>query len=336
MNTEQALNVHRSAVVIDATCPLLDGVDRSKHWVAGGFTAAAPSVGGNKGARGTLDNLARWIADLNSRDDLIHVKSANDIRRAKEEGKFGIIFHFQGTEPVEDNTQLVYAYKALGVGMIQLSYNVKNRVGDGCEERTDAGLSKFGLKLIETMNSARVIVDCSHTGYQTTMEALEASTRPAVFSHANARAVHPSPRNIRDDQAVAAAKTGGLVGVVGYPAFVSDSARPTLDEFIDHIVHYANIIGIDHVGLGIDYFTHQAGVEDESSARVWYDETIASGRWTPASYPPPPYYYPKGIEMPDTMPVLTEGLLSRGFTDEETRKVMGENWLRVFEEVWDL
>lgn len=327
-------DLHHDSIVIDATCPLLDDVRYIDWWIEGGATAAAPSVGGSDGAKATLSNLAKWIRQFETDARLVWVKQAADIERAKREGKFGIIFHFQGTEPIEDNLNLVYAYKALGVGMIQLSYNVKNRVGDGCEERTDAGLSNFGLKLIETMNAARVIVDCSHTGYRTTMDAMEASSSPVVFSHANARAVHLSPRNIQDDQAKAAAATGGLVGVVGYPAFVSSSTNPSLDQFIDHIVHYATTIGIDHVGLGIDYFKGQVPIADPTLIQHWYEETVASGRWSSASYPPPPYHYPEGIETPRTLHALTEGLLRRDFSEREIRKVMGGNWLRVFRDVW--
>lgn len=334
MTTTLPADLHQASIVIDATCPLLDDVHYVDWWIEGGATAAAPSVGGSEGAKATLSNLAKWIRHFELNEHLLWVKQAADIERAKREGKFGIIFHFQGTEPIEDDINLVYAYKALGVGMIQLSYNVKNRVGDGCEERTDAGLSKFGLRLIETMNAARVIVDCSHTGYKTTMEAMEASTAPTVFSHANARAVHPSPRNIRDDQAKAAAATGGLVGVVGYPAFVSASTTPSLDQFIDHIVHYATTIGIDHVGLGIDYFKGQNPIADPTQIQRWYEETVASGRWSAESYPPPPYHYPAGIETPKTLQGLTEGLLQRDFSEEEVRKILGENWLRVFRDVW--
>jgi membrane dipeptidase len=218
--------------------------------------------------------------------------------------------------------------------MIQLTYNVKNRVGDGCEERTDAGLSRFGLDLIKRMNETRVVVDCSHTGYRTTMEAIEASTRPAVFSHANARAVHPSPRNIRDDQAKAAANSGGLVGVVGFPAFVSSDPKPSLDQLIAHLDHYAALIGIDHVALGIDYYESQHPFMSLEKATAFYDEWIASGRWSADSYPPPPHYFPEGIATPAELPNLTRRLDARGWTRDDIAKVMGGNWVRVFRTVW--
>ncbi len=263
------------------------------------------------------------------------IRQASDIRRAKESGQMGIILHFQGTEPIENDLNLVHLFKELGVGMIQLAYNVKNRVGDGCEERTDAGLSRFGLKLIRELNQARVVVDCSHTGYRTTMEALEASTRPVVFSHANVKAVHDSPRNIRDDQIKAAAESGGLIGMVGFPAFVSGDPHPTLDQFIDHMDYITDLTGSgDHVALGIDYFQGQAGVMEDDEAQELYRGIVASGRWQPDNYPPPPYRYPQGIDTPRDLPNLTAGLLARGYREEDVKKILGGNWVRVFEEVW--
>ncbi len=326
--------VHREAIVIDATCPLMRRQDLIHWWIEGGATAAAPSVGGDLNAGDTLRALGQWLDLINRTPEYILVKSAADIERAKAEGRFGIIFHFQGTEPIEKDLDLVNAFKHLGVGMIQLSYNVKNRVGDGCEERTDAGLSRFGLRLIERMNQQRVIVDCTHTGYRTTMEAIEASSAPTVFSHAGAKAVKASHRNLTDDQIKAVAATGGLVGAVGYPAFVSDDPHPTLDQFIDHIAYMSDLVGTDHVGLGIDYFDGQVPVAELPDIQRRYQQLLDSGTWRPENYPPPPYHYPAGIDTPRGFPNLTKRLLERGFSEEDTKKIMGGNWVRVFRDVW--
>lgn len=334
ITADYAESVHHESIVIDATCPLLREVEYADWWIEGGATAAAPTVGGSEPAGDTFRAIAHWhrIVEQDSRFRL--VRSAKDVRGAKESGQFGIILHFQGTEPIENDLNLVGAYKQLGVGIIQLAYNVKNRVGDGCEERTDCGLSNFGMDLIARFNESRVIVDCSHTGYQSTLEAIEASSAPVVFSHANAKAVKPSDRTITDDQIRAVAKTGGLVGAVGFPAFVSDSTKPSLDNFIDHIDHFVNLVGIEHVGLGIDYFPGQAGVAELSTAEKAYQRAVESGRWKPRSYPPPPYHYPAGIETPRTLPNLTKRLLERGYDEEGVRKILGENWLRVYQDVW--
>jgi membrane dipeptidase len=331
---DDAEQLHRDAIVIDAVCPLLHNPKHLELYRQGGLTVVAPTIGGSKGAAETMRNIGLWLKMIRERDDLMQVKSAADVERAKASGKLGVLMHFQGTEPVEDSLDLVDAYKALGVGIIQLSYNVKNRVGDGCEERTDAGLSRFGLKLIERMNRARVIVDCSHTGYRTTMDAIEASSAPVVFSHANPRAVHNSPRNIQDDQYKAIAATGGLVGTVGYPAFVSSSSKPTMDDLIAHIDYAVELIGIDHVALGIDYFEGMHPISPIEVAKQQYAGFIESGMWSAKSYPPPPYHYPEGIETPATFHNLTAGLVRRGYKPDDIRKILGGNWVRVYRAVW--
>ena len=326
--------VHDEAIVVDAVCPLMLRRQYIDWWIEGGATAAGPTVGAFEGAGPTLRALGDWIRAIDADPRLSLIKRAADFETAKAEGRLGILFHFQGTEPIENDLNLIDAYKALGVGMIQLAYNVKNRVGDGCEERTDAGLSHFGLKVVERLNEARIVVDCTHTGYRTTMEAIEASSRPVVFSHSNAKAVRDSPRNITDEQIEAAAATGGLIGMVGFPAFVGASPRPTLDDFIDHIDHVVGLVGDDHVGLGIDYYWGQVPVADLEEARRLYDEFVAAGTWRPEAYPPPPYHYPDGIATPRDLRNLTRRLLERGYGEEATGKILGGNWVRVFREVW--
>jgi membrane dipeptidase len=121
--------------------------------------------------------------------------------------------------------------------------------------------------------------------------------------------------------------------VVGFPAFVAATPRPSLDQMIDHVAWYADTIGIDHVGIGIDYFLGQHGIVDDAAARRTYDEQVRTGRWG-EGYPPPPYHYPAGIETPDRLANLTAGLLARGFSEADARKVLGGNWLRVYRAVW--
>ncbi|WP_235964855.1 dipeptidase [Caenimonas soli] len=327
--------LHQESIVIDGTCPLIDDPRGIPAYRAGGFTAVAPTVGDNEnGAAGTLRKLGSIHKVIREDAGLVLVRKARDIEAAKASGKMGLILHFQGAEPIENRLEYIDAYKSMGVGMIQLTYNVKNRLGDGCEERTDAGLSKFGLAVIKRMNEARVIVDCSHTGLRTTLDAIEASTRPPVFSHAGVRAVHPSPRNIVDEQIKAVAAKGGLVGANAYPPFVSADKPPTLEQLIDHIRYIVDLVGIDHVGLGLDYFAGQSPYSSDEHAMAAYKGYLESGMWSSKSYPPPPYIYPKGIETPDKAPHLTDALLRSGFNAEEVKKIIGGNWMRVFREVW--
>ena len=327
-------DLHSEAIVIDAVCPLLMNKKYIEWYKEGGATAIAPTVASGENAGEALRAVGGWLRFVRNRDDLHLVRQAGDIEHAKQAGKLGIFLHFQGTDPLENDIDLVDAFKAAGVGMIQLTYNVKNRVGDGASERTDSGLSYFGLEFVKRCNEVGVIVDCSHTGYRTTMDAIEASSRPVVFSHANAKGVWDSPRNIADDQIKAVAATGGLVGIVGFPGFVGKSDRPTLDQFIDHIDYDVNLVGIDHVGLGIDYYLGQHLVADEEVAMRVYDDMITSGRWRPEAYPPPPHRFPEGIETPRTLPAITTRLLERGYKPDDVKKILGGNWMRMFREIW--
>jgi membrane dipeptidase len=335
MNHQASITLHANSIVIDSVCPLVMDDQSYVDWYReGGLTAIAPTVGGwDDCAQTTLNRLAVWHRVLRERSDLVLVRRATDVESVKEEKKLGVYFHIQGTDPVETNLDLIDLYKTLGVGVIQLTYNVKNRVGDGCEERTDAGLSRFGIKLVERLNKARVIVDCSHTGERTSLDAIEHSSAPVVLTHANPKSVHESARNVSNELLGAIAKSGGVIGVAGYPAFVGLAKRPSLDHFIAHIDALVQRVGIDHVGLGIDYYWGQAGVATDEEALKFYREGVRAGRLGSA-YPPPPHHYPEGIETPKTLPNLTHRLLERGYREADVRKILGENWLRVMRAVW--
>lgn len=331
--TTSPAELHNNAIVIDLVGALAGNPMYLDWYRSGGVTALAPTVGGTESARVTLDQLAIWSRLLRERDDLLMVREAGDVELAKRSGKLGIFLHLQGTEPIEDNLDFVDVYKALGVGVIQLTYNVKNRVGEGCEERTDAGLSRFGIKLIERLNRARVLVDCSHTGLRTSLDAIEHSAAPVILSHSNAASVHPSPRNVSDELIRAIAGSGGVIGMVGFPGMVADAKRPSMEHFIAHIDRIVELVGVDHVGLGIDYYSSQAGVASDEAALRVYEGYVSSGIWSKA-YPPPPHHYPAGIETPRTLFNLTTALLDRGYREPDVRKIMGENWLRVMRAVW--
>ncbi|MBT4042493.1 MAG: membrane dipeptidase [Rhodospirillaceae bacterium] len=327
--------LHSDAIVIDATCPLAQDPSYLDWWRQGGATAIAPTISGMSGnARTGFAAIGGWHRYIRSRDDTLLVLTAGDIEQAKREGKLGLILHCQGTTLLEDELDLVDAYHAAGLRIVQLCYNRKNLVGDGAAERTDGGLSYFGVALIERLNALGMIVDCAHTGHRTSMEAVEVSQAPVIISHANARAVYDSRRNIEDDLIRAVATSGGVVGTVGFPSFLTAKGQPSLDQFIDDMAYKADLVGIDHVGIGIDYYLGQHGVESDADARVRYDRMIADGHWREAEYPAPPYMYPKGIETPQTLRNLTARLLERGFAEDDVRKILGLNWMRVYGEVW--
>lgn len=330
-----AAELHADAIVIDTTCPLAR-IHKYLDWYReGGATAIAPTITGASGnARSGFAMIGGWHRYVRERDDALIVHQAEDIEQAKREGKVGLILHCQGTAIVEDEIDLLDAYHEAGLRVVQLCYNTKNLVGDGASERTDSGLSYFGLRLVERCNALGLLVDCSHTGHRTSMDAVEASNAPVVITHANARAVQNNGRNVEDELIKAIADCGGIVGTVGFPPFLTWDGQPTLDHFIDDIVYKADIVGIDHTGIGIDYYEGQYPVEDNETAMARYRNRLETGQWRAEEYPPPPYKFPEGIETPRTLDRLTDRLVERQFSEDDIRKVLGLNWMRVYREVW--
>ena len=244
----------RGRIVIDTACPL-GRIHKYLDWYReGGAAAIALTITGASGnARSGFAMIGGWHRYVRERDDALIVHQAEDIEQAKREGKVGLILHCQGTVIVEDEIDLLDAYHEAGLRIVQLCYNTKNLVGDGASERTYSGLSYFGLRLVKRCSALGLLVDCSHTGHRTSMDAVEASNAPVVITHANARAVQNNGRNVEDELIKAIADCGGIVGTVGFPPFLTWDGQPTLDHFIDDIVYKADIVGIDHTGIGIDY-----------------------------------------------------------------------------------
>ena len=326
--------VHEEAIVFDGTCPLLThSPDHTSYYVEGGVTVVAPSLAANHDAGQAIKRIADWMNIIREQEDkLLHVTEVEDFHRAKAQGKLGILFHFQNSLPLEQSIELLDVYKALGVRIIQLTYNVKNFVGDGCLERTDAGLSDFGVRLIKAMNRAGIAVDCSHTGMQTTLDAMDVSEYPVVFSHSLVKTVRDGPRNLTDEQIKRVAEMGGVIGMNGFPPFVANTSCPTLDDLLKHVDYIAELVGIDHVGLGIDFEYIDESMQKDSLAH--YEYFVKTGQWNPKDYPPPPYYYPEGLDDPRYFPNLTKALLDRGYDEEETKKVLGANFMRVYSQIW--
>jgi membrane dipeptidase len=317
--------LHRGTVVIDGACPLINPREIKRYLPAlraGGVTCAVGTVASIENARAALGQVAAWYPRVRAfPDDLVLVETAADIEEARRAGRVAVVLQFQGGNPLEYDVNLVEAFHRLGVRIIQLTYNARNPLGDGCTERTDIGLSDLGLAAVAEMNRLGVVLDLSHVGVRTSLEALEASRSPAIFSHSNARAVCDHPRNLTDEQLRLVARKGGVVGVNAFPAFVRRDGAPTVEHLLDHVDHLVRVMGAGHVGLGFDFAT-----ENEDDYEYF--------GYKPEFYPRPPWTYPAGIDGFAAVPNVTRGLVARGYGDDDIRGILGGNFLRVFRTVW--
>lgn len=274
-----------------------------------------------------IANVGRWLRLVHQHGDRLTLAATPaDVLQAHSQGRTAVILHFQSSRPIGYDVNLVEVFHRIGVRVMQLAYNVRGPLGDGCLEPSDAGLSSLGIAVVKEMNRVGMVIDLSHAGLRTSLDALDRSTVPVVFSHSNARAVCDHPRNLTDDQIRAVASNGGVIGLNAYPAFVSaGSGRPALSDLMRHAAHIAGLVGPEHVGLGLDFY--DAPVEE-------YERMIALGVWDREHYPPPPYLYPSGLERAGDIHNVAEALGRAGFAPREVEGVLGANFLRVFEAVW--
>jgi len=272
-------------------------------------------------------SFATWYTRVSERsNDLCIALSAKNIRKAKQEGKTAFVLTTQNSDCFEEDVSLVPMARMLGLRCSQVVYQSKNPAGDGCDEKADSGLSKFGVGLVHAFNKTHIVIDLSHAGPQTAMDTVLESKDPVVFSHSNAKALCNAPRNCSDELLKALADRGGVVGASAYnPVIIPNGGETgaTLDQFIDQIDYMVNLIGIDHVGFGLDAGEGRSELE----VKILHSKAKGLGK-------APKFRYLEALTPRRKLKNLTRGLLQRGYSEEDTLKILGGNFLRVFEEVW--
>ena len=328
---DKAARLHDESIIIDglnvSNWQNPESFDQLKQ---GGLTAINATIAVWQNFPETVDAIARWHYLMFRRfsDKIMPVKTVADIKKAKAEGKCGIIFGFQNSSPVEDDLRRLCVFHELGVRIIQITYNNSNLVGSGYLDSPDYGLTTFGQDFVAECNRLGILIDCSHVGYKTTMDAIEASTKPIAITHSGPRALCDHPRNKSDEQLKALAAKGGVVGAVACGAFLPAGDKADLSNYLDAIDYMVNLIGIDHVGIGCDF---TLGVD---AAGIRWLFTGRNVDLQPHYEIPWPLAYPKGLQNPVDFPNLTKGLLERGYSAGDVQKIMGLNFLRLFEETW--
>ena len=329
--TDSPEGVYRDAVVIDAlnVSNWQDpAVFDSIH--GGGVTAINATIAVWENYRETMDNIAAWLRSFRTHGDILtQARSVADILRAKEEGKAGVVFGWQNAAPIENDLDRLALFHALGVRIVQITYNERNLLGNGCYERTDDGLSRFGQDAVREMNRLGILIDLSHVGDRTTLEAAELSSAPVACTHANARSFMDHVRNKTDDALRLVADKGGVIGANAFPPFLRNGFESTLEDYVDAIDDLVERVGIDHVGIGTDY--------TQGQPKAFFD-WIFSQQGTkhqerPLAYPDP-VVHPRGMETPDRLSNVAVELAKRGYAPADITKILGGNWLRLFQEAW--
>lgn len=274
------------------------------------------------GVETTLRKIARERARFAARSDCLLIDTLADIALARASGHLGILFNFQGSDAFGRDVRLVEPYFRLGVRHALLAYNLRNAAGDGCHERSDGGLSHYGLRLVSEMNRVGMLVDLSHTGARTAMDALEASTQPVIFSHANPKALCDHARTIDDDAIRRCAATGGVVGISGVELFLGGSGT-MLDRVVRHIDYCVQLTGPDHVGLGSDFVYDVAAIQ-----RAVARDT--SGTWPKSGG----YAGDVGFLSPEEGGALCGRLAALGYDAAAVANILGGNWHRLCAAAW--
>lgn len=282
-----------------------------------------------EGTLESMDSIGRWRDLVRENADIAEIAlTAADIERISAAGKLAIIMGFQNANLFEGRIRFVELFAEMGVRVVQLTYNNQNELGGSCYEAEDSGLARFGKEVVREMNAAGILVDCSHVGDRTTLDAIEASSKPIAVTHANARSLFDHKRNKSDDVLRALKETGGVIGCAAYRNITGDEYCKSIEAWCTMVARTVDIAGIDSVAIGTDR-SHNFTPPDYAWMR--------QGRWTrgvdygaasaarPGKAPPPEWF--QDVE---DMKVIPDGLRTVGFSDEDVTKITHGNWLRLY------
>jgi membrane dipeptidase len=288
----------------------------------------AVGMGGPDSFLEVLKFFATWngfIADHT--DQLMRIDSPGDLERVKRSGKVGVLLGLQNSEHFRTPAD-VTMFHGLGQRVSQLTYNSRNLIGNGSTERRDEGISDFGVRIIERMNSVGMAVDVSHCGDRTTLDAFEISKKPVLITHSNCRALAPGhPRCKTDEAIMKVGAAGSVMGITGVRMFVKNDEPTTIEHVLDHFDHVSKLIGPDHLGVGsdIDLYGYDKMPPDQNrQLRAGYKGSYGFREKIDV----------EGLDHPKRMFDLTEGLIRRKYSDKDIEGILGGNFKRVLSQIW--
>ncbi|NGO50825.1 membrane dipeptidase [Allomesorhizobium camelthorni] len=327
--SEETRKFHDRTFVFDALSIAYVLEDKyAERTLAGGVNATNVTFALEESWDVVMRNMEGNLSAIEKSPYLKLCLTADDMLKAKDEGKLGVVIGTQGASMLDDQLWRLELLTRMGLRIFGLAYTTANAFGDGCGEKRDAGLTYLGEELIALADALPLMIDLSHCGHRTRAEAT-ALARAPVCTHSNSDGLRSNGRNTEDATVRAMAAKGGMIGVCGLPQSLADGT-PTLDDFLDHVDHFVRLVGAEHVGIGVDYvekYQEQASVVAPPSVVTWrtrrpdiFGPLSSFGRQS----------YPVGVETVAKLPNLTQGLLDRGYDRETTAAIMGGNWLRTF------
>ncbi|MEZ5293297.1 MAG: membrane dipeptidase [Vicinamibacterales bacterium] len=334
--SDRALRLHRDSIVIDPCVQYLlrrtDRTDRS-GLTAVGLTIPMP----NEDAAETYPRVRDFLRVIHDEPTFCLADSPDAIRRAKAEGKLAHILLSQDACFVGSDPAMLLLWKQLGLRICQLTYNEQNLVGSGCLERHDAGLSQLGRVMVREMERYGITIDLTHAGRTTFLDACAVATRPPIASHSNPRAVVDNPRNIDDDQMKAVAALGGVVCVTTWAPLIwpGTPGMPTLEDWWRCLAYAVDLLGIDHVGVSTDSMGTMGAYPRHTPDPDAVPYGSVTDRFDQVARPPDNNNrQPADFDGIQDFPALVECLCAHGVSDDDIRKLLGGNLLRVFDETW--
>jgi membrane dipeptidase len=287
----------------------------------------AMGIGGPDATEQTLGFLAAWQGFVGRNAQLFTlVGTAADLERAKTQRKIAVIMGVQNAEHFQDAKDVKRFYQ-LGQRCAQLTYNSQNLIGSGSTDRIDGGVSDFGAEIIKAMNETGMLIDVSHCGDRTTLDAIELSPKPIAITHSNCRALNDHPRLKTDEAIKKLAAKGGVMGITGVRMFVRNQEPTTVEHMVDHIDHVVKLAGIDHVGFGSDADLN--GYDDMPA-----DQLKQLRESYKASYAFRERIDTDGLDHPRKIFDLTEALIRRRDSDENITAILGGNFKRLLAGTW--
>ncbi len=297
----------------------------------GGVDAVHVTISYHENFRETVLNIEAWNRWFEQFPDLIfHGETGEDVRRARETNRTAIFFGFQNPAPIEDDIGLVEIVHKLGARFMQLTYNNQSLLATGCYETEDPGITRMGKQVIKEMNRVGLVVDMSHSADRSTIEAAEISQRPIAITHANMHSWQPALRNKRDNVVRAVVENGGMMGFSLYPHHLKDKTDCTVESFCEMVAMAAEKFGAEHFGIGSDLCQDQPdSVVEWMRVGRWSKEIdYGEGSKSAPGFPPQPDWFQDNRNFGN----IEAGLRKIGFDEDEVAGLMGDNWLRFFDD----